>query len=108
MSTLQGHNMALVKVVWLNAGLQIASASVDGIVKVWNVSKLTCLNSFEMHDDKIWALDFLERLGAQDSDRPNLLMITGGSDSKIKIWRDSTAVEELKQKEDKLDLIYDE
>ena len=52
--------MALVKVVWLNAGLQLASASVDGIVKIWNVSKLTCLNSFEMQDDKIWALDFSE------------------------------------------------
>lgn len=38
-STLQGHKQALVKVVWLNAGLQLASASVDGIVKVWNVSR---------------------------------------------------------------------
>ena len=100
--------MALVKVVWLNAGLQLASASVDGIVKVWNVSKLTCLNSFEMHDDKIWALDFSERHGVQEGDRPNLLMITGGSDSKVKIWHDSTAKEELKQKEEKLELIQDE
>lgn len=96
MSTLQGHNMALVKVVWLNAGLQLASASVDGIVKVWNVSKLACLNSFEMHDDKIWALDFSERHGNQEDERPNLLMITGGSDSKVKLWQDSTATEELK------------
>lgn len=108
MSTLQGHNMALVKVVWLNAGLQLASASVDGIVKIWNVSKLACLNSFEMHDDKIWALDFSERLGETESDRPNLLMLTGGSDSKVKVWQDSTATEELKEKEQKLGLIQDE
>jgi len=26
-------------------------------------------------------------------------MLTGGSDSKIKLWQDSTAVEELKLKE---------
>ncbi len=75
---------------------------------MWNVSKLACLNSFEMHDDKIWALDFSERHGVQEGERPNLLMITGGSDSKIKVWHDSTAKEELKQKEEKLELIQDE
>jgi hypothetical protein len=26
-------------VAWLNAGLQFASASVDGVVKVWNIKK---------------------------------------------------------------------
>jgi U3 small nucleolar RNA-associated protein 13 len=50
-STLQGHKSSLVKVCWLNAGLQLASASVDGIVKVWNVSRQACLNTFEMHED---------------------------------------------------------
>lgn len=60
-STLQGHKQALVKVVWLNAGLQLASASVDGIVKLWNVARQQCLNSFEMHEEKIWALDFAEK-----------------------------------------------
>lgn len=36
------------------------------------------------------------------------MMLTGGSDSKIKIWTDSTAAEELRQKEEKLGLIKDE
>ena len=38
-ATLQGHNSALAKVAWLNAGLQIASASLDGVLKVWNYKK---------------------------------------------------------------------
>lgn len=38
----------------------MASASVDGIVKVWNVSRQACLNSFEMHEERIWAMDFAE------------------------------------------------
>jgi hypothetical protein len=66
-----------------------------------------------MHEEKIWAMDFAEThlenemLDAAEQ-RPTLMMLTGGSDSKIKIWHDSTAAEELKQKELKLDLIHDE
>ena len=60
LATLQGHTSALVKAAWLNAGLQIATASVDGIVKVWNFRKQQCQNTFEMHEEKIWAMDFLE------------------------------------------------
>lgn len=36
------------------------------------------------------------------------MMLTGGSDSKIKLWQDSTAAEELRIKEEKLGLIQDE
>ena len=62
-----------------------------------------------MHDDQILAMDFAENLPEEDTeDRPTLMMITGGSDSKVKVWQDSTAEEELKLKEEKLDLIRDE
>jgi spore coat polysaccharide biosynthesis predicted glycosyltransferase SpsG len=62
-----------------------------------------------MHDDQIWAMDFAETLEETDGDeRPTLMMVTGGSDSKVKVWSDSTAEEELKQKEEKLGLIKDE
>jgi U3 small nucleolar RNA-associated protein 13 len=44
-STLSGHLTSLVKVCWLNAGLQLASASVDGIVKLWNLKKQACVNT---------------------------------------------------------------
>ena len=63
-----------------------------------------------MHEEKIWAMDFAEThlenemLDAAEQ-RPTLMMLTGGSDSKIKIWHDSTAAEELKQKEKGFDSI---
>jgi U3 small nucleolar RNA-associated protein 13 len=38
-ATLSGHQSSLVKVSWINLGLQILSASVDGVVKVWNLKK---------------------------------------------------------------------
>ena len=91
-ATFQGHNQALVKVAWLNAGLQIASASVDGIVKVWNYKKQQCMNTFEMHDEKIWALDLAERMD-EESGVHKLRMITGAGDSRVKVWSDSTVEE---------------
>jgi len=93
-ATLQGHLQALVKVAWLNAGLQFVSASVDGVVKVWNVKKHSCLNTFEMHAEKIWSLDFCQvaPLEKEDQDEPITMMLTGGSDSCVKFWRDNTVM----------------
>ena len=52
-----------------------------------------CQNTFEMHDDKIWALDFAEEI---EGNRHVLKLLTGGADAKIKLWVDST-VEELRE-----------
>lgn len=93
------------KVAWLNAGVQIATASVDGIVKVWNFRKQQCQNTFEMHEEKIWAMDFLEMTGSQAGDseqREMLKMITGAGDSTIKLWTDSTLEESVKEQTAKL------
>ena len=61
-ATLQGHADQLVKIKWLNQGLQLASASVDGVVKLWNLKKQQCVNTFEMHTDRIWAMDLHEEV----------------------------------------------
>jgi hypothetical protein len=34
-----------------------------------------------MHEEKVWAMDF-----AEDFETGNIVMLTGGSDSKIKFW----------------------
>ena len=49
-----------------------------------------------MHEEKIWAMDFSEKIvqetdaDDEEGERPGLMMVTGGSDSKIKMWHDST------------------
>ena len=59
-----------------------------------------------MHEEKIWALDFLEMTGEDKNDegeeRETLKMITGAGDSTIKLWSDSTLEEQVKEKEAKL------
>lgn len=41
-----------------------------------------------MHEDKIWAVDI------KDSDE-GLAMLTGGGDSRVKLWADNTVEYEL-------------
>ena len=79
--------------MWINEGLQLFSAGSDGQCKIWNVKKSTCLNTFDEHEDKIWAMDSV-------GDK----LITGGSDSKLIEWRDVTKEvedEEYKEKADR-------
>lgn len=86
------------KGIWLNAGLQIASASVDGVVKVWNLKKQQCVNTIEMSEDKIWTMDLHEEIekieaedGGEDKYISKIQIITGGSDATLRIWKDYTA-----------------
>ena len=60
------------------------------------------MNTFEMHEEKIWAMDFCEHI---TDDRTSLKMITGSSDSKVKIWVDNTVEQVALEKQGKLDLI---
>ena len=50
------------------------------------------MNTFEMHEQKIWALDFAENLNVEDGAH-QLKMITGAGDSRVKVWQDSTVEE---------------
>jgi len=63
------------------------------------------MNTFEMHEEKIWAMDFCEHI---TDDRTSLKMITGSSDSKVKIWVDNTVEQVALEKQGKLDLIENE
>jgi len=116
LATLEGHQDQIVKVQWLNMGLQFATASVDGVVKLWNLKKQQCVNTFEMHADRIWCMDLYEVLeknedkGDEDDVeyKSTVNMITGGCDSTLKIWQDVTVEQEHEDKEAQLKRIQDE
>ena len=49
-----------------------------------------------MHEEKIWAMDFLELTSEavnSEGRRETLKMITGAGDSTVKLWSDSTLEE---------------
>lgn len=73
------------------------SSSVDGIVKIWNVKKAVCVNTFEMHEEKVWALDTCGKY-----------IVTGAADSHLKLWLDNTMEEEYKAKQIEVKRVQDE
>ena len=63
------------------SGLQLISSGSDGLIKLWTIKTNECESTMDGHDDKIWALD-LSPCGTA--------LFSGGADSKLAVWRDTT------------------
>lgn len=62
--------------------MQIVTSGADGLVKLWSIRSSECVATFDEHGDRVWALH-----GGGESDS---LLVSGGSDATICIWRDVT------------------
>ena len=103
---LEGHESPIVRVKWLNLGLQIISGDSEGVIKLWNPRKGLCLFSVHKHQGKVWSMavyeDFLFNncdLKKQRSDQIEIL--TGDNNSCLYLWKDNTISSELKKVEDR-------
>jgi U3 small nucleolar RNA-associated protein 13 len=56
LKTFEGHTNTVLKVSFITHGMQLISASSDGLLKLWTVKTNECVNTFDAHEDKIWAL----------------------------------------------------
>ena len=95
--TLEGHTNNVLKVLWLPpSGVvadanpasreqsqqpTIASAGADGLVKVWSPFSGECLTTLDNHTDRIWALAY---------DQASRTLVSGGGDSVITFWKDTS------------------
>ncbi|KAL1874759.1 hypothetical protein VTK73DRAFT_236 [Phialemonium thermophilum] len=89
--TFEGHSNSVLKVVWLNVtsgekaakgSPQFASAGGDGLVKVWdaNLGETEC--TLDNHEDRVWALAVHPKTNT---------IVSGGGDSTVTFWKDTTA-----------------
>src|SRR5271169_4949162 len=67
---------------------QLVSASGDGLVKVWTIKSGECDTTLDNHTDRVWSLALNE---------DENLLASGGGDSVITFWEDTTALEKEKQ-----------
>lgn len=88
--TLEGHSNSVLKLAWLpyhpvdardKRGPQVASAAGDGLVKIWDTTSGETMTTLDNHTDRVWALAAHPTTGA---------LISGGADSVITFWRDTT------------------
>eukprot|EP00658_Telonema_sp_P-2_P001115 TRINITY_DN10421_c0_g1_i3.p1 TRINITY_DN10421_c0_g1~~TRINITY_DN10421_c0_g1_i3.p1 ORF type:complete len:295 (-),score=82.73 TRINITY_DN10421_c0_g1_i3:296-1180(-) len=80
--TLEGHSASVLRIGFITAGMQMVSTGGDGLFKVWTIKSNECVNTFDQHTDKIWAMAVHPDHGT---------VVTGASDSTINIWKDKTA-----------------
>jgi U3 small nucleolar RNA-associated protein 13 len=89
--TFEGHSHNVLKIVWLHIPtdeaaakkrIQFASAGADSLVKVWdaNVGETEC--TLDNHEDRLWTLAVHPKTNT---------LVSGGSDSKVTFWKDTTA-----------------
>ena len=67
---------------------QLVSAGGDGLVKVWTIKSGECDTTLDNHTDRIWSLALNENENC---------LVSGGGDSVITFWEDTTALEKEKQ-----------
>jgi U3 small nucleolar RNA-associated protein 13 len=88
--TFEGHTNSVLKVLWMPSPTntpharppQVASAAADGLVKVWDTATTEALTTLDNHTDRIWALAANPKTG---------ILISGGADSVITFWRDTSS-----------------
>jgi U3 small nucleolar RNA-associated protein 13 len=60
------------------------SCDAEGLIRLWNIRSNECVFTMDAHDDRIWALDLEDDM-----------LVTGGADSRLKMFKDTT--KELEQ-----------
>lgn len=112
----------MLSVAFVSAGAQLVSGGADGLVKVWTVRSDECEATLDAHTDKVWALttakapprrrrrhrdgqvvndgeeedeDEEEDAGGGEGPNSGLVVVSGGADSVINVWKDVTAREEV-------------
>ncbi|KAL2023942.1 hypothetical protein VTK56DRAFT_719 [Thermocarpiscus australiensis] len=106
--TFEGHSHNVLKVAWLHLPadetaakkrVQFASAGADSLVKVWdaNLGETEC--TLDNHEDRLWTLAVHPKTNT---------IVSGGSDSKVTFWKDTTAETQAAATEAALKLVEQE
>ncbi|KAH7132114.1 small nucleolar ribonucleoprotein complex subunit [Dendryphion nanum] len=89
--TLEGHSNSVLKLAWIpykpvdardKRGPQLASAAGDGLVKIWDSLNGENMSTLDNHTDRVWALATHPNNGT---------LVSGGGDSIITFWEDTTS-----------------
>uniref|UniRef100_A0A914NUA5 U3 small nucleolar RNA-associated protein 13 C-terminal domain-containing protein n=1 Tax=Meloidogyne incognita TaxID=6306 RepID=A0A914NUA5_MELIC len=111
--TLEGHQFAVLSILFIENSSKLISVDGGGILRLWNVKKGICECVEEGHNEKIWSLRELpndinlqqksEDIEEETDDFNKLsdsYWITGAADGLLTIWRDNTKImKALTQKE---------
>lgn len=100
LKTLEGNTASVLNLRLTHGGDQCITAAADGLLRLFTLRSQECISTMEEHDDRVWAIDSFHT--ASDH-----YLVSGGSDSKLVLWKDVTKEEEalaIQQREEKVQL----
>lgn len=83
--------MSVLCLSWVSQGQQLLSTGSDGLLKLWTVKTHECVQTFDEHENKAWAMAISE-----DEKK----VVTGGEDAVLVVWKDVTQEEKDKALEE--------
>ena len=86
--TLQGHTSTVLQCHFINHSTQLCSSDSDGLIKIWAIVNNECIATFDESEGKLWALCVINDSNTPQQSRQ---LISGGSDSCIRVYSDITA-----------------
>ncbi|ODH34002.1 hypothetical protein ACO22_03225 [Paracoccidioides brasiliensis] len=110
--TFEGHTNSVLKLLWLpppridsdnedissRGAVQVhplvASAAADGLVKIWSPYTGELETTLDNHEDRVWALATPLVFSSDtnyNADPPDFALISGGADSVVTFWKDTTS-----------------
>lgn len=104
--TFEGHTASVLSAQFVNKGSQLLSSSADGLIRLWTLRSGECESTMDMHEDRVWALEYLPAESVEAGDGSEVqsrqqqhghVFFSGGSDSRVVVWRDVTQEEELQR-----------
>ncbi|KAJ2946036.1 hypothetical protein O0L34_g4954 [Tuta absoluta] len=108
LKTFEGHESSVLKIEFVSRGQQVLSSGADGLLKLWNIKTSECKMSLDNHEGKVWSMAV---------SKPESLIITGGSDSKLVKLKDVTIErreqmakereEQILQEQELMNLLHD-
>ena len=109
--TFEGHMASVLRIRFMSNGMQMMSSGADGLVKLWTIKSGECDNTFDGHEDKVWALGLRSWVVDGDNQEDGMLtmhsqMVSGGGDSVLNVWQDTTiheAEKEIKLREERIE-----
>ncbi|GAB4286021.1 MAG: hypothetical protein Fur0025_18110 [Oscillatoriaceae cyanobacterium] len=81
LATLHGHISAVRGIAISPDGSNIASASYDCTIKIWDLHTKSLLHTLRGHRDRVYSVAY-----PSTTDRDNTLLVSGSADTTIKIW----------------------
>uniref|UniRef100_A0A183CM95 WD_REPEATS_REGION domain-containing protein n=1 Tax=Globodera pallida TaxID=36090 RepID=A0A183CM95_GLOPA len=93
--TFEGHQFAVLSVLFIDNGTKLVSVDGGGLIKLWDVKKGFCVRTEEAHNDKIWSLRALPPLDETEKSSElrgaKARFMTGGADGQFALWADVSA-----------------